>query len=141
MLEGKRIFIVEDNVHNRIVFTMALKLAGAMLEFDRWGRNTMVRLDAFQPVDLIILDLMLPGGTSGYDIYDEIRHRPGYASVPIVAVTASEPAIALPKTREKGFSGFIAKPIDSDIFPEQIARLIAGDDVWFAGSQFNSIVG
>lgn len=137
-LHGKRIFVVEDNFQNRIVFTMALKTHGAQVEFDRWGRDTLLRLQVFHPVDLIILDLMLPGGITGYDIFDEIRAVPGYDAVPIVAVSAAEPAIALPKTREKGFAGFISKPIDSDIFPAQIERILTGEPVWFAGDRYHA---
>lgn len=137
-LQDKRIFIVEDNIHNRVVFTMALKMQGAQLEFDRWGRKTLFRMQAFHHIDLIILDLMLPNGASGYDIFDEIRNVPMYAGIPILAVSAAEPAIAMPMTRDKGFSGFIAKPIDDDLFPDQIARVIAGEEIWYAGERYYS---
>jgi CheY-like chemotaxis protein len=139
LLENKRIFIVEDNIQNRIVFTMSLKLHGAQVEFDRWGQHTRTRLQAFRQVDLIILDLMLPGGISGYDIFDEIRSLPEYAAVPIVAVSASDPSLALPKTQAKGFAGFIAKPIDVDLFPKQLARVIAGQPVWHAGERYTGM--
>lgn len=137
-LQGKRIFVVEDNVQNRIVFTMTLKLHGAWLEFERWGRDALWRLQTYGKVDLIILDLMLHGDVSGYDIFDEIRQLPQYDTVPIVAVSASESAVALPKTREKGFAEFIAKPIDDDLFPKQIARVIAGEQIWYAGAQYHA---
>ena len=137
ILQGKRIFIVEDNVPNRVVFKMLLLCKGASVEFDRWGRDALWRLQTFRDVDLIILDLMLPGGISGYDIYDEIRTLPEYDTVPIVAVSASEPSIAIPKAQEKGFAGFIAKPIDDELFPHQIAKIIAGEKVWYAGERFH----
>jgi CheY-like chemotaxis protein len=136
LLKGRCIFIVEDNPQNRVVFTMALKLHGATIEFDRWGGNSIFHLSAFDKVDLIILDLMLPGGVSGYDIHDNIRCLPRYRTVPIIAVSGAEPSIALPKAQRHGFDGFIAKPIDVDLFPKQVAKVIGGEPVWFMGEHY-----
>lgn len=133
LLENKRIFIVEDNLQNRVVFQILLNAQGALTEFDRWGRDTMSRLQGFDPVDLIILDLMLGSGTSGYDIFDQIRSFPHFAQTPIIAVSAADPAIAMPKTQAQGFSGFIAKPIDDTLFADQLVNILAGKPVWYAG--------
>jgi CheY-like chemotaxis protein len=134
-LTGKKIFIVEDNTMNRVVYTMALKLSGAVIEFDIWGRETVARLKGFQP-DLIILDLMLSSTTSGFDVFEDIRAQPDYSHVPIVAISASEPAIALPKCQKMGFTGFIAKPIDEEVLPSQVLRLIEGEQVWYLGERY-----
>ncbi len=139
LLRGKRIFIVEDNLQNRVVFTMALKPHGASSEFDRWGTDSPSRLRALEKVDLIILDLMLPGGVSGYDIFRAIRGLPRYGAVPIIAVSAAEPSVALPKTQQHGFDGFIAKPIDDELFPRQVAKIIGGARVWFAGERYQGV--
>ncbi|NWG17311.1 MAG: response regulator [Chloroflexi bacterium] len=138
-LHGKRIFIVEDNFQNRVVFLTTLKMQGAWVEFDRWGTDALWRLRAFRQVDLIILDLMLTAGISGYDIFDQIRSLPEYNRTPIVAVSAAEPAVAIPKTQAKGFAGFITKPIDDERFPQQLARIIAGEQVWYAGERYQGI--
>jgi len=135
-LKNKLIFIVEDNAQNRVVFQMALVGTGARVEFERWGADAISRLENFRSVDLIILDLMLSNGISGYDIFSKIRALPDYAAVPIIAVSAAEPAIALPKTRDLGFSGFIAKPIDDDLFPRQIEQVLSGGKVWSAGERY-----
>ncbi len=134
-LVGKRIFIVEDNTMNRVAYQMILKLSGAVLEFDRWGRDTLYRLKGFEP-DLIIMDLMITGGRSGFDIFDEIRKQPEYNAVPIVAISASEPAVALPLCREKGFAGYIVKPIEDELLPDQLIRLINGEQVWYIGERY-----
>lgn len=141
LLRDKHIFIVEDNLQNRVVFTMTLKLQGADIDFDRWGRDALWRLQSFRKLDLIILDLMLHDGISGFDIFDEIRKQARFDPVPIVAVSAAEPSVALPKARAKGFSGFIAKPIDDDLFPTQVLRLIGGEQVWYAGERYQGVVG
>jgi CheY-like chemotaxis protein len=132
LLQGKSIFVVEDNLQNRVVFQMTMITHGATLEFERWGRDTVRRLQACRCVDLIILDLMLYGGVSGYDIFKEIRGHSQFDHIPIIAVSAAEPSIAIPKAQQMGFAGFIAKPINDDLFPDQIARIMAGEPIWCA---------
>jgi len=135
-LRGKRIFIVEDKSGNLAIMKTLLEGAGALVGFDRWGHGALQRLRDFTPVDVILLDLMLPGGISGYDIFDEIRAVEAFRETPIVAVSANEPAVAIPETRARGFQGFIGKPISFNDFTSQIAQVITGDPVWIAGSLY-----
>lgn len=136
LLAKKKIFILEDNSMNRVVFRIALVTQGALVEFDNWGRDTMEKIKNYEP-DLIILDLMLPNGTSGYNVFKQIRECSEYDHVPVVAISASEPSIALPKTQGMGFSGFIAKPIDETIFSQQMAKILDGENIWYAGERFD----
>jgi two-component system cell cycle response regulator DivK len=133
LLDHKRIFIVEDNLQNRIIFQLTLSRHGADLSFEPWGSRTLLHLQALSKIDLIILDLMLANGISGFDIFDQIRARPELDRVPVIAVSAIDPSFAIPKARKQGFSGFIAKPIDQDIFPRQLAAVLDGEKVWYAG--------
>ncbi len=135
ILKDKRIFIVEDNLQNRVVFQMALIRQGASVDFERRGRDTLIHLQGASRIDLIILDLMLAQGVSGFDIFDEIRAVPKFDSTPIVAVSAMDPSMAIPQTRAKGFSGFIAKPIDNIQFPKQLAAIMDSVPVWYAGER------
>lgn len=134
-LDEKRIFMVEDNLENRIIIQLALVRTSAILEFDRWGRDTLRKLAWFSPVDLILLDLMLPHGESGFEIFTQIRQKPEFATVPIAAVSAADPSLAIRKCRDMGFSGFIAKPIDDELFAPQLEKLIKGEAVWYTAQQ------
>lgn len=136
LLAEKRIFIVEDNAQNRVIYQIMLTRHGARVEFDRWGRDTLMKMKALEQFDLIILDLMLPNGDSGYDIFKSIRAISEFDNIPIVAVSAAEPSIAMAKTQALGFSGFIAKPINDDLFPRQLRKLIDGEKVWYSGENY-----
>lgn len=135
LLNNKRIFIIEDNLQNRIIFQVMLTKHGARALFEPWGNRAILQLKLLGHIDLIIMDLMLAGGISGYDIFDQIRAVPELAHIPILAVSAADPASAIAKAREKGFVGFIAKPIDDELFPKQIADVIGGERVWHAGER------
>ena len=136
ILKNKHLFIVEDNPANRVVYQIMMMRNGAKVTFDRWGQDTIAKMKQSGTIHLIILDLMLPKGNSGFDIFDDIRAVLDYSDIPIVAVSASDPASAIPKAQQLGFSGFIAKPINDDIFPDQILRLMAGEKIWYAGDHF-----
>lgn len=134
VLQGKRILIVEDDALNRLVFRLALTSAGATVEFDGGGINTLIFLQSRLPADLILLDLMLPRGQSGYELFQEIRALPLYARIPIVAVSATDPAQGAVRAWTLGFRGFIAKPIDADLLPRDLAQVLQGNSVWPQGT-------
>lgn len=130
LLKSRRIFIVEDNLANRAITQMLLESHGAVTAIEAWGTTTLHRLREFGEVDLILLDIMLPNGMSGFDIAEEIRSQSAYSCVPIVALTATDPAETIPIAQACGFAGFISKPIDFDEFPMMVARAIAGEALW-----------
>jgi CheY-like chemotaxis protein len=131
-LKGKRIFVVDDDARNRVVFHMALVKEGAIVDYERRGKDALWRMESFADIDLVILDIMLADGVSGFAIFDDIRAHKHFGKVPIVAVTAADPVSSLPIAIEKGFSGFIAKPINVDEFADQLARIIDHEKVFIS---------
>ena len=137
-LIGRRIFLVEDDLANRAIIQMMLERNGAKTAIERWGIETVERIRAFLPVDLILLDLQFPDGVSGFDIFDEIRAEIDLKNIPILAVSAMDPTLAIHKTQEQGFNGFIPKPIEYELFVSQITRILEGEPIFYAGSRGSS---
>lgn len=131
-LKGKRIFIVEDDTMNMVVYSAILKQTGAVIVQDFWNTDTLRNLLRHLPVDIILLDLMLRYNLSGYDIFDQIKAYPELKNIPVVVVSAADPGIEMPKARTKGFGGYIGKPIKPYLFPTQVASCIKGEPVWYA---------
>jgi CheY-like chemotaxis protein len=129
-LKNKRIFILEDNLENKAIAQMLLERAGATVTVDRWATETLNHLKKFAPIDVILLDLMLPGQITGYDIFQQIRQCPEFNYTPIVAVSAADVSTAVPKAQDMGFSGFISKPIDFRLFAQQIKQVADGESIW-----------
>lgn len=130
MFEGKRIFLLEDNVNNLAIIMSILKRNHASVLYDTWGTATVQKIRKNLPLDIILLDLMLPGGVSGYDVFKEIRHVDELANIPIVLVTASDPNIEIPKARRLGFSGYISKPFRRRTFLQALAKILEGKAYW-----------
>jgi DNA-binding NarL/FixJ family response regulator len=49
-------------------------------------------------------------------------------NAPIIAYTVHLNEIA--NTRQLGFDGFLGKPLDVTRFPEQLARILRGEQLW-----------
>ncbi|MBI5934822.1 MAG: response regulator [Chloroflexi bacterium] len=134
ILEGKRIFIIEDDVLNLAIFSACLRKSGAIIVEDVFGygfaHGVAAHISERLPVDLIVLDIMLRRGLNGYDVYNEIRKTPQMADIPIVVVTSLDSETEIPKAKARGLNGFISKPINASEFPGQLASIISGKSVW-----------
>jgi two-component system chemotaxis sensor kinase CheA len=129
-LQHKRIFLVEDNIGNLTIVKILLEAHGAVVATHRSGQDVLPHLRSFLPVDLIILDLVLPSGVTGYDIFSAIRNQSEFDGVPIVAMSFIDRSKAIPEVKKRGFSGYIGKPISFQDFPKQIGDILAGQSIW-----------
>lgn len=130
LLRNRRIFLIEDNSHNLAIMATILQQAGAATNFDRWGTSCLERMHNFVPIDIVLLDLMFPNEVTGYQVFEQIRADPDFAKLPVVAVSAADPAAEIPKLRRVGFVGFISKPIKFTLFAKQVAAILEGEEVW-----------
>ena len=130
MLDGKRIFVLEDDANNLAIIMSILKRHRGVVFFDAWGTATVKKIKRFLPIDLILLDLMLPGDVSGYDVFKQIRLEAELNNIPIVAVTAADPGVEMPIARDLGFAGYISKPLRNRTFPGALLQIMDGQPVW-----------
>jgi two-component system cell cycle response regulator DivK len=83
-------------------------------------------------VDLILLDIHLPD-EDGYEVLTRIRDDERFRATRVVAVTADVSSANLERAKAAGFDGFLAKPINVDLFPDQVRRVLEGEPVWELG--------
>jgi CheY-like chemotaxis protein len=129
-LENKNVFVIEDDADNLAVISTILRREGANVHFDRWGMETLDRIRDHGSIDIILCDLMLPDGASGYDVLDLLNADDDIKDIPVVAITASDPDIEMEKARAAGFDGFVSKPLDRRAFGGQIVAILNGDPIW-----------
>jgi len=67
------------------------------------------------------MDINLPD-VDGYELTRRIHMSLDLADIPVVAMTANVMHGDREKTLEAGCVGYIPKPIDVDMLPEQVAR-------------------
>ena len=112
------ILYIEDNVDNRTLIRRILTVEGYdVLE----AGSAQEALDAIRDVrpDLILMDINMPE-VDGYTLTSRIRGMQGYGDIPIVALTANVMRGDRERSLEAGCDGYIQKPIDIDLLPQQI---------------------
>jgi len=117
------VVIIEDNERNMRLMRLLLRPQGYTLHEATSGQEALDLLRVIVP-DIILVDIQLPD-IDGLEITRQLRQDPRFASTPIVALTA----YAMPGDRElflrAGCSGYVAKPIDTRVFPSIIAAYLA----------------
>jgi CheY-like chemotaxis protein len=107
----RNVLIVDDNVD-------AADSLGAMLT--AWGYHVTVAHDgpaalaALQDAlpDIALLDLDMPA-MDGYELAAHLRFQPGCEELPIVAITGSGTPDDVRRSRAKGFSAHLVKPVSA----------------------------
>jgi len=116
--EGRRILVVEDDVRNIFALSKVLEPRGAKVEIARNGREALEVLGrssvaAGTQIDLVLMDIMMPE-MDGLTAMREIRKRPEWQRLPIIALTAKAMKDDQEKCLQSGANDYIAKPLDVD---------------------------
>jgi two-component system, cell cycle response regulator DivK len=126
------VLVVEDNVSNFVLIARMLGFLGIHCEWKTSGYEVVEYADTLPRLDLILMDIRLPY-EDGYGALKKIRQAARLRDIPVIAVTAEASQEQMAKARMSGFNGFLAKPLDPDLFPDQIQRILAGEPVWEMG--------
>ena len=121
-LSGKTILVIEDNQLNQKLLETRLKgWGGRVLTSEKalYGISLLYEV----PVDLILMDLRMPG-MDGYQASVRIRNHsePAIRNIPIVAVTADFTAEDNDMVRRAGIDDVVLKPYSAD---ELLDKLLA----------------
>jgi two-component system cell cycle response regulator DivK len=122
---SKRILYIEDNPENRMLMRRVLMAEGYIIE-EAVDGQTGLQKAAESPPDLILIDINLPE-IDGYEVTARLKQLPNMLGVPIIAVTANVMKGDREKTLAAGCDGYIQKPIDIDLLPNQIESFLKKD--------------
>jgi DNA-binding NarL/FixJ family response regulator len=78
-----------------------------------------------EDIDLIILDLFMPGGYGGFGLIGLLHDR--YPCLPIIVLSASENSTHIRKCFELGVTGFVTKSAPKEALIEAIAKALEGE--------------
>ncbi|WP_304029464.1 PAS domain S-box protein [Methyloversatilis discipulorum] len=123
----KRILLVEDHDINREVLLALLRDAGLQPDVAADGVEALERAVG-QHYDLVLMDLQMPR-LNGIDATRRLRALPGWAHVPIVAVTANAFTEDRVACAAAGLDDFIAKPVEPEAFYTLLLRWLGAGDV------------
>jgi len=83
---NKNILIVEDDPGILTVYTERLKLEGFDVNSVTTGKEGLTLTKNIKP-DLILLDIMLPGKLSGFDVLEQVKKDPDVKNIPVIVMT------------------------------------------------------
>jgi CheY-like chemotaxis protein/two-component sensor histidine kinase len=118
----RRVLVVDDNVDGAETLAMLLRLEGHQVQTAYDGATVLAAAGGFRP-DVVLLDISLPGGLTGYDLAPRLRERPGLEGVLLVALTGYGQEEDKRRATDAGFDAHLTKPAD---LPELHALLAKG---------------
>lgn len=129
--EDAYILLVEDDPNSYLIVEDLLKHAGFKHFYHRSsGAKLMQLIEALPRVDLILLDIGLPG-EDGFALIKRLRAHTRTAEAHIAAVTANIMHQTRLRAKDAGFDSFISKPISPDKLGEQIRSMLLGNSFWW----------
>jgi DNA-binding response OmpR family regulator len=114
------LLIVDDVQDNIDVLARQLRNRGATV-YEASSANEALELLSVYQIDLILLDVMMPG-MSGLDVVKRIRPKRSSAALPIIMVSARIDQEIMLECLEAGANDYVTKPVDFQLF---CARIIA----------------
>jgi CheY-like chemotaxis protein len=112
-LSGCRVLIVDDDVRNIFALTSILERHHIQVLHAENGRAGIDTLLQTPEIDLVLMDIMMPG-MDGYETIRAVRELEPLRNLPIIAVTAKAMKGDREKCIDSGASDYIAKPVDLD---------------------------
>ncbi len=119
-----RALVVEDNEHVCYMLEFILKRAGYDVNAVNNGRDAQAAIENLEPVDVIVLDLMLPY-ISGYQLITELRDNTDWQHVPIVVLSGKVMEHDIVKALDLGANDYITKPFRPEELLARLRRIVA----------------
>jgi CheY-like chemotaxis protein/signal transduction histidine kinase/CHASE3 domain sensor protein len=122
-LQGRSVLIVDDDMRNIFALSKALRARGLKVIMAQDGPKALAQLKSQAGIDIVLMDIMMPG-MDGYACIREIRAHPGWAQLPIIAVTAKAMRGDAEACLAAGANDYAPKPIDVERLCEQMVALV-----------------
>ena len=123
-LNTHRALVVEDNEHVAYMLDFILQRAGYDVIVAANGRDAQAAIRSIEPVDVVVLDLMLPY-IPGYQLIAEIRDDPIWQHVPIVVLSGKVLEDDIVKALDLGATDYITKPFRPEELLARLRRIVA----------------
>jgi class 3 adenylate cyclase len=135
MTTAGRVMIVDDTPVNLKLLADLLTAKGYAVVTAVSGAEALTKIQA-EPPDLVLLDVMMPG-MSGYDVCRKLRENAATAMLPVVMVTALDPAQERVKGIEAGADDFLTKPIHQAELLARVRSLLRVKTLWDQLAELN----
>lgn len=125
------ILYVEDEPFSRKVMNVLLKRLNLQhVTMFEDSEDFVGRLNTLNPPpSVIFLDIHVTPH-DGFEMLEMVRDLEQFKATPVIALTASVMNEEVQKLENAGFDGCLAKPVNSDIFPDMLQQIMNGEHIW-----------
>ena len=112
-LVGRTVLLVDDDARNIFALSSLLERRGMKVLTATTGAEAIDFIETTPDLALVLMDIMMPE-MDGYQTIGQIRTRPNFRRLPIVALTAKAMKGDREKCLEAGASDYLAKPVNTE---------------------------
>jgi signal transduction histidine kinase/ligand-binding sensor domain-containing protein len=117
------ILLVEDNYFNQALAQIILQKLGYRIIIANSGEQALQKLTQ-QHIALILMDIEMPG-IDGFETTRQLRRLPGYARVPVIAMTAHHSDNIRQNCGQAGMNDVLTKPIEAASLADVLRKWLA----------------
>ncbi len=122
-LDGLRVLYIDDEADIAEAVGLTLESMGAKARTCTTFDDASVLLSS-ESYDVVVTDLSLGGGSTGYDVMELLRVLPQHRLVPALVLSAYDGEDDLGATRDAGFVAHIVKPIDFAVLAREMQSAV-----------------
>ncbi|MBI4543620.1 MAG: response regulator [Gemmatimonadetes bacterium] len=105
----RHVLVVDDEPYIGRIIQLKLEHGRYSVELVLDGRSALERLRSDQPIDVILLDIMMPH-VGGLDVLEALRRLPHRHATPVIMLTAKGQEADRERAAELGATDFLTKP-------------------------------
>ena len=113
-----RILVVDDNASNRDLLSRRLQRHRHTILQAEDGATALALVEK-EALDLILLDLMMPG-INGYDVLKLLKRDPRFRDIPVIMISALSELDSIVRCIEAGADDYLAKPFDPTLLRARV---------------------
>jgi len=113
ILCGRKVLVVDDDARNIFALTSVLENQDMQVISAANGAGAIEIIQNNPDLSAVLMDIMMPD-IDGYETMREIRRKPEFRTLPIIALTAKAMKGDREKCLDAGASDYIAKPVNTD---------------------------
>ncbi len=119
----KKILVVDDQPTIRRLVEISLRSADREILEAESGEKAIEVAHSQKP-DLIIMDLMMPGGMDGFEAVQILKSNPETRDCPVLVLTAKDQKAERTRAFEIGAGDYLAKPFKLNVLMNKVEKLL-----------------
>ncbi len=119
----RRVLVVDDEPYIGRIVQLKLEQGPYRVELATDGRSALQWLGSDAPLDLVLLDIMMPDG-SGLDVLAALRDMPHRRETPVIMLTAKGQETDREEAARLGATDFLTKPFSPKKLVARIEELL-----------------